>query len=165
MPNRQPNLLFPNCQPNYFPYWRVEVVPLAPVASIIPSVDCHQYVVKTPMTVYKKVFLMHYSRVYADKFHLVATKVVIPLLIPIGAIVNETFAGPDKGKCRSNVAITLYDPLTNLSCYRSLLTNDAYPNVFGATVYPHTFSEKLKTCGGGIHFFKTKEEAQEFDLF
>lgn len=131
-------------------------------ASVVPK--CIQYRVSVPMVVYKKVNYS-YPVEYAHARYRHTTSTVIELEIPVGAVVNEAILGPDKGKCRSNVAITRYSrPISSSSMITSLVDPSyVYPLVSGVMITPELpFNMSLDACTSGIHFFKTYEEALNY---
>jgi len=120
----------------------------------------YQYRVTQPMTVYKKV------RIRDTKIAIqLEDIVVISIIIPKDAIVNECIIGNHKGKCRANVAYTLFQPGLSgiIKTFESIhAPNFIYPNVDGHLLKSnYEFNTSLNACSNGIHFFKTYQEAMD----
>jgi len=125
-------------------------------ASAVPT--CIQYIVSIPMVVYKKVnhFDLHTGQM---------VKRIIEFEIPVGALVNESIIGDDKGKCRSSIAVTRYPRPNSPYCVITSLANNHYhyPITSGVIIHPERpFDPSLNVCASGIHFFKTYSEALNY---
>lgn len=145
---------------SHLPVSRFEGILLEQVINFHSHIPkCIQYVLTEPMIAFKMVFLC------SPRFPDLKRKMVIELEIPIGATVNETILGHEKGKCRASMAITKCN-ISNDPDYIIVSIHDytyTYPKVSGAVIYPEVqFDGSPTTCGSGIHFFKTYQEAAKY---
>ena len=82
---------------------------------------------------------------------------IVTLEIPKGAIVFSI----NNKKCRTNVAKVV--EISNGSEIAYSQHDGTFAYKVGETVYPNDFScEYYEECAEGIHFFRTREEAEEY---
>ena len=84
---------------------------------------------------------------------------IVELEIPKGAIVFSI----NNGKCRTNIAKVVKIEGNKKTAYS--MWDKTFKYKVGQTVYPkNTFGcQYNQECGGGIHFFKTREEAEAYE--
>ena len=84
---------------------------------------------------------------------------IVTLEIPKGAIVFSI----NNSKCRTNVAKVV--EISNGSEIAYSKHDETFAYKVGETVYPDDFNcEYCEECADGIHFFRTKKEAEEYYL-
>ena len=82
---------------------------------------------------------------------------IVTLEIPKGAIVFSI----NNKKCRTNVAKVV--EISNGSEIAYSQHDETFAYKVGETVYPNSFNcEYYKECAEGIHFFRTREEAENY---
>ena len=82
---------------------------------------------------------------------------IVTLEIPKGAIVFSI----NNKKCRTNVAKVV--EISNGSEIAYSQQDETFAYKVGETVYPNDFDcQYNEECAGGIHFFRTREEAEEY---
>ena len=84
---------------------------------------------------------------------------IVTLEIPKGAIVFSI----NNTKCRTNIAKVV--EISNGSEIAYSQHDETFAYKVGETVYPDDFNcEYNEECAEGIHFFRTKKEAEEYQL-
>lgn len=82
---------------------------------------------------------------------------IVTLEIPKGAIVFSI----NNKKCRTNIAKVV--EISNGSEIAYSQRDETFAYKIGETVYPNDFNcEYCEECAEGIHFFRTREEAEEY---
>ena len=68
----------------------------------------------------------------------------------------------NNGKCRTNVAKVV--EISNGAKIAYSQNDETFAYKVGETVYPNDFNcEYYKECAEGIHFFRTREEAEKYE--
>lgn len=85
---------------------------------------------------------------------------ILTLLLPVGTLLH--LSEDDEKKCRASQAIVIAASVDAVEFMSSFNRNFKYH--VGDLVTPNYFSKEFKECDGGIHFFKTKKLAKDYEI-
>lgn len=85
---------------------------------------------------------------------------ILTLLLPAGTLLH--LSKDYEKKCRASQAIVIAASVNAVEFMSSYKSDFKY--YMNGLVLPHYFDPEFKECAGGIHFFKTKKLAKDYEI-